>query len=107
MRPYRVSTARLGMRFKRSRKAGPVKVGSHDLDRTFRQSLDECLAVLFGQNPVVQHYHNPSVGFCADQASDALAEFENGFREGEFAERVSSASFDGLDAGLDQRMIRH
>ena len=38
---------------------------------------------------------------------DALAEFQDGFGQREFHERIAAARFDGFHARLDQRMVRH
>ena len=38
---------------------------------------------------------------------DALAEFQDRLGQGKFAEGIAAARFDGLDARLDERMVRH
>ena len=71
---------------------------SHNFHRTFRQGVEKRLAVLLGQNAVVQHHHDAGVGLGADQPADALAEFQNRLGQGKFAEGIAAARFNRLDA---------
>ena len=69
--------------------------------------FEDGLAVLFGEDAVVQDHHNAGVGLGADEATDALAEFEDGLGQGKFAEGIAAACLNGLNARFDERMIRH
>src|SRR6266436_10140676 len=81
--------------------------GSHYFQRTLRNRIDKSLAIALGQNAIVEDHHDAAVAFRPDEAADPLAKFQNRLREREFAEGISAARFNGLDARLDQRMIRH
>jgi hypothetical protein len=50
---------------------------SNNLDRTFRQGVEKGLPVLLRQNPVVQNHDDAGVGLGADQAPNALTEFQD------------------------------
>src|SRR3569833_646971 len=83
------------------------RVSSHHFHRAFRQRVEKRLAVLLGEHAIVEHDNDAGVGFGADQSSDALAKFQDGFGQGKFAEGISAAGFNRLHARLDKRMIRH
>src|SRR6266550_9074541 len=85
--------------------SSPTLHFSHHFDRTLRHGVEEGLAVAFGEDAVVEHHDDAAVGLRAKQAPDALTKFEDGFWQRELVERIAAASFDGFDAGLDQRMV--
>src|SRR5881394_219193 len=91
----------------RPNSSSPTLHRSHYFNRTPRHGVQEGLTVAFGQDAVVEHADDATVGRRAKQASDALAELEDGFRQRKLLERVAAARFDGLDVGLDQRMVGH
>jgi hypothetical protein len=48
---------------------------SNNLDRTFRQRLHESAAIWLGHDPIVQNNDDAAVGFCSDEAPNALSKF--------------------------------
>src|ERR1041385_5837662 len=76
-------------------------------ERAFGDGVEEGLAVLFGQNPIVERHDNSRIGFGPDQSPDTLTELEDRFRQRELAKRIAATGFDGLDPRLNQRMVRH
>src|SRR6267142_2823543 len=84
-----------------------LKEISNNLHRTFRQRIEKGLAVLLRQNPVVQNHDDARVRLRADQASDALPEFQDRLGQRKFAEGISTARLDPLQPRLDERMVRH
>lgn len=55
--------------------------GSYDLDRAFRQRLHEGAAVGFSHDAIVENYYDAAIGLGADQTADALAKFQDRFRQ--------------------------
>jgi hypothetical protein len=51
---------------------------SHNLHRALGHGLQKRLAILLRQHAVVQDHHDAGVRLGADQAADALAEFQDG-----------------------------
>jgi hypothetical protein len=54
---------------------------SNNLYRALGQRVEKGLAVLLGQNPVVQHDDDAGVGLGADQPANALAELQDRLRQ--------------------------
>src|SRR5881397_272770 len=54
---------------------------SHHLDRTLGQRLYEGLAVLLGQDAIVQCDNNAGIGLGADEPAHPLTEFQDRFRQ--------------------------
>jgi hypothetical protein len=67
--------------------------GLHNFHGTFWQRIEKGLAVLLGQNAVVENDHDAAIGFGANQPPHALAKFQDGFRQGKFREGISAARF--------------
>src|SRR3954471_5281304 len=78
---------------------------SDHFDFALRNGVQEGLAILFYEHPIIKDYDNASVRASADEATDSLAEFEDGFGQGKFPKRVTPAGFDGFDPGFDKWMI--
>src|SRR6266436_6047307 len=79
----------------------------HNLKRTFGQGVDECLAILFRKDAIVQSHNDSRIRLGADQTPHSLAKFQYGFGQGEFPERIPAALFYSFDSRFDQGMIRH
>ncbi len=58
-----------------------------DLHRALGQGGDEGLAVLLGQDAVVEGDDNTLVGLGANQPAHPLAQLQNGLRQGKLRER--------------------
>src|ERR1043165_4120080 len=74
------------------------RVISHHLDRALGHRIHERLAVLLGENAIVQRHNDAGVGLGADEPAHALAELEDGLRQGKLAERIAATRLDGFDA---------
>ena len=60
---------------------------------------------MFSENPVIENDGDAVIFLGADQASDALAQFQNGFRHRIFHEWIAPAFLDGFEPGSGQRVI--
>src|SRR5262245_32919955 len=75
--------------------------------RAVGQRVQELRTIRLGQDPGVEDRHDAGVGFRADQSTEALLELDDGLRYLIFDERVAAALADRLQAGLEQRAVRH
>src|ERR1043165_4119307 len=80
---------------------------SNNLHRALRQRVKKRLAILLGENAVVQHDDDAVVGLRPNQSAYALPEFQNRHGQRKLAEGIPAARLDRLDARLDEGMIRH
>src|ERR1043166_7287683 len=64
---------------------------SNHFHRALWHCVHECLAILFGEEAIIQCDDNASIRFRADKAADTLAEFQDGFRQGKLTEGVAAA----------------
>src|SRR5437016_1378909 len=69
---------------------------------TLRQSIHECLAILFGEDAIIQRDNDAGISPGADQAAYSLAKFQNRFGQREFPKGIATAGFDGFDARFDE-----
>ena len=63
------------------------------------EGVEEGAAVDFGEDAGVEDDGDAFIAFGADEAADALAEFEDGFGDAVFCEGVAAAVFDVFDSG--------
>ena len=63
---------------------------SDHFHRAFWQGFKECFAILFDENPVIQHDDNASVGFRANQPAHPLSKFQNRLRQRVLRERIAA-----------------
>ncbi len=75
--------------------------------RAFRDRLQEGAAVRLREDARIENYHDPRVALGADQATDALPQFQDRLGQRVFRKRVASAFLNRLEPRFDQRMIRH
>src|SRR5438552_12425567 len=78
---------------------------SNHLDRAFGQRSQKRFAIALGEDAIIQYHDYALVVPCANEAANALAEFEDGFRKGKFHEWISAARFDCLNARFNERMV--
>src|SRR5437879_4173875 len=72
-----------------------------------RQRIQKRAAVAFGQHPGIEDDDHARVLLAADQSAKTLFELEHGLGHLIIEEWATSASFDSLHAGLDDRSIRN
>src|SRR5450759_2302776 len=80
-----------------------LRGGFDDLE--LRQAVDEVAAVVLLREPVVEHDHHAGVGLGADEAAEALAEFEHGFRQVKLVEPPLAGLCAGASARVEQGVL--
>jgi hypothetical protein len=61
-------------------------------------------AVWLGDDPIIENNNDAVVGFCSDEAPNALSKFQDRFRQGVFCERVAAAFLQSSESAQRQRV---
>src|SRR5438477_10736282 len=78
-----------------------------DKAAALRQRIQKCPAIALGQHPGIENDDHARVLLAADQSAKTLFQLEHRLGHLVIEEWASSASFDSLHAGLDDRSIRN
>src|SRR3954453_18810402 len=73
---------------------------SYNFHRALWSCVEKSLPITLGQDSVVENHNNPGIRFAANQASNPLPEFQNGFRKRKLEKGIAAAGFNVLDTGL-------
>src|SRR5881392_3683906 len=88
---------------RRSRTAASCSL--NNLHRTLRERCHESPAIRLAHNPIVENHDDAVIAFGANEAANALPQFQDCLWQRIFCESIATARFDVFQFRLNQGMI--